>query len=142
MTNEIQGTYTQVHPQLDDPAGRQGQIGIITYADIEKDDIYVSFEKGGQALYSSDALLVMKKSNEIFGETVSRVSELSTPDFKALLEISLKMQSVNPQEHRAALEMALQNETVRNFSQVSLQERLGISSDQQIEQEQVHARGR
>lgn len=142
MTNEIQGTYTQVHPQLDDPAGRQGQIGIITYADIEKDDIYVSFEKRGQALYSSDALLVMKKSNEIFGETVSRVSELSTPDFKALLEISLKMQSVNPQEHRAALEMALQNETVRNFSQVSLQERLGISSDQQIEQEQVHARGR
>lgn len=142
MTNEIQGTYAQVHPQLDDPAGRQGQIGMITYVDQARDDIYISFEKGQQALYSSDAVLVMKKSNEIFGETVSRVSELSTPDFKTLLEISMKMQSPNPQDHRTALEMALKNETVRNFSQVSLQERLGITNDQQIEQEQVHARGR
>lgn len=140
--NEIQGTYVQVHPQLDDPVGRQGQIGMITYTDLEKDDVYISFEKGQQGLYSSDALLVMRKSNEIYGDTISKVSELSTPDFKMLLEISLKMQSSNAQEHRTALEMSLTNETTRQFSQISLQERLGITNNYQLDQEQVHGRGR
>lgn len=142
MTPEIQGTYAQVHPQLDDPVGRQGQIGMITYADLERDDVYISFEKGQQALYSSDALLVMRKSNEIYRDTISKVSELSTPDFKTLLEISMKMQSSNLQEHRAALEMSLTNEITRQFSQISLQERLGITNNYQLEQEQVHTRGR
>ncbi|MFN0293563.1 hypothetical protein [Pedobacter helvus] len=142
MTNEILGTYAQVHPQLDDPVGRQGQIGMITYADLERDDVYISFEKGQQALYSSDALLIMRKSNEIYRDTISKVSELSTPDFKTLLEISMKMQSSNLQEHRAALEMSLTNETTRQFSQISLQERLGITNNYQLEQEQVHTCGR
>ncbi|SDF94309.1 hypothetical protein SAMN05421827_102201 [Pedobacter terrae] len=142
MTNEIQGTYAQVHPKLDDPVGRQGQIGMITYADLERDDVYINFEKGQQALYSSNALLVMRKSNEIYRDTISKVSELSTADFKMLLEISMKMQSSNLQEHRAALEMSLTNETTRQFSQISLQERLGVTNNYQLEQEQVHTRGR
>ncbi|WP_199120307.1 hypothetical protein [Pedobacter sp. ASV28] len=142
MENEILGTYAQVHPFLDDPIQKQGQLGMITYVDPQRDDVYLAFGNGVQGLYSSDSLMVMRKSNEIYRDTISKVAELSTPDFKTLLEISLKMQSANPREHKNALELSLTNDVTRKFSQISLQEKLGIDNSQQLEQQPAHSRGR
>jgi hypothetical protein len=64
---DLTGTLVLVHPELkDDPVNKQGQTGMLLYLDTEKDDVYVTFGKGQQALYSSDALLVFKTPQEIY----------------------------------------------------------------------------
>jgi hypothetical protein len=65
-TDELTGTSVLVHPDFDDdPAQQQGQVGMITGADLENDDVYVSFGKGENARYSTNALLVFKPANVI-----------------------------------------------------------------------------
>lgn len=139
---QLLGTYAQVHPLLNDPAGKQGQIGMITDIDIEGDNVYISFEKGQQALYSSNALFVLKKSDEISTNAISNVQKLSKEDFKTLLEISLKAQSIFPVNHKTALEMSTTNNAVRAHSQNLLQDKLGLVNNNQVEVEQspIHRR--
>lgn len=61
QTDDLTGTLVLVHPELtEDPVNKQGQMGMIMFAETEKDDIYVTFGKNERALYSSDALLVFK----------------------------------------------------------------------------------
>jgi hypothetical protein len=88
--DELTGTLILVHPQLpSDLANQQGRIGMITYADLERDDVYVSFGKAGQSLYSTDALMVLKESNKIYRELVTGFKELEKDDFKTLFQINL-----------------------------------------------------
>ncbi|EHQ26479.1 hypothetical protein [Mucilaginibacter paludis] len=146
MTEELYGTYAQVHPRLlEDPAERQGQIGMFTYAEAGKDDFYLSFPDGKQGRYSSNELLVLRKGNDTYRDVVSRVAELTTPEFRTLLQVSLKQQSIYPLDHKAALELATTNETTAKFSLIALSDKLGIQQSQQIEQDdehQGHRRGR
>lgn len=128
---ELNGTYVLVNPGLsNDPVKRQGQIGMITYADTLNDDVYVSFEKGQQGLYSSDALLVMKKSNDVYQEAFQNVKLLDTADFKQMVQISFLQQSASRQDARSAIEMAAVNPVIRSFSMVSLKDQLGIAQNQ------------
>ena len=54
--DELTGTFVLVHPQLlTDPAEKKNQIGIIASAEIENDNVIVSFGNEGQALFSADA---------------------------------------------------------------------------------------
>ena len=68
-----------VHPALgDDPAGMQNQVGRITQANMEIDDIFVSLGET-QALYASDALLVF---NPRMTSTTTWRSSLTKPLFR------------------------------------------------------------
>src|ERR1700733_3416088 len=96
QTDELTGTLVLVHPDLTkDPAGRPGEVGIITGLDQYGDNAYVSFGKSGQLMYGLDALLVPRIPAEI-QETLSREhSKLSVADHTALFRIAL-LQDYNP----------------------------------------------
>jgi hypothetical protein len=126
MNDELQGTYALVHPDLtDDPVNKQGQIGLITYADPANNDYYVSFEKGQQGLYSADALLILQNHRDIHASAMANHREMETPDFKNLLQISRLLHSGRTSQMREALELARQNDTLRRYSLVSIEEKIG-----------------
>jgi hypothetical protein len=138
MEEEYTGSYTLVHPDLaDDPAQKQGQIGIITYAEPEQDNFYVSFGKSQPALYSADALLVLQKHQNIHANAVANFRELSTDDFRTLLKISLAQQSGQLNQLRHALEMAATNPVTREYSLVNLDQKYMITAKIEAENERV-----
>ena len=48
--DELSGTFVLVHPDLiNDPADKKNQIGIISTAELENDNVVVSFGKLGQS---------------------------------------------------------------------------------------------
>ena len=125
--DELTGTLVLVHPQFnDDPAGKQNQIGVITTADLENDNVFVSFGKDGQALYASNALMVLQKPRTIHFNTMQNRTAMETPDFKDLLRISVLADSSLMKDRRQAIEMAKGNPLILEHSMASLDDELGI----------------
>lgn len=144
-TEDLTGTLVLVNPGLkDDPVKRQGQTGMLLYANTEKDDMYVTFGKGEQALYSSDALLVFKKPTEIYGQLMSESKEMSIPDFKALMRINMLLDNASSKNMKEAMQLVADNPSVIGRAMVPLQEKLGLdlSPDLGQTQEAAYARGR
>ena len=138
-TNEdLTGMLTMVNPELQqDPAQKQGKIGLITFADIGSDDIYVTFGMHDTARYSSDALLVMRPSNVIHREAVKNVQKLSTPDFKTLFQIARIMDGAALKDQREAMQRAMSNEVVRGHSMRTLQSEIGVDRGREENEQQT-----
>ncbi|WP_183580298.1 hypothetical protein HDF18_13200 [Mucilaginibacter sp. X5P1] len=133
-TDDLTGSLVLVHPDLqDDPAKKQNQIGIITHADIENDNVIVSFGKGEQALYSTDALLTLKSANDIYRDLLNNNKDLDKSDFKALFQISLLQEYGTSGQNKSAIELAMKNDTLRNYSMVTLEDSLKANLSQSIE---------
>ena len=133
-TDDLTGMLVLVHPDLkDDPALKQNQIGMITHADLENDNIIVSFGKGEQALYSTDALLILKPANDIYRDLMSNNKELDKADFKALFQINLLQEYGTSGQNKSAIELAMKNETLRSYSMVTLEDSLKAEPSQSLE---------
>lgn len=127
MENVPNGTYAIVNPQVtNDPANRQGKIGMIVDANIENDDIWVSFGKTEVGLYSTNALMVLQKPDLISQNAMDKRFEISGADFKRLMEISLLQADRGPESAKKALEMARSSEAVMQNSVTTLQDKLGL----------------
>ena len=138
MEEEYICTYALVHPDLsDDPAQKQGQIGIITYTEPEQDNIYVSFGKGQPALYASDALLVLQNHRSIHANAIANLRELSTDDYQTLLKISIAQQSNEPSQLKYALKMAATNPVTRQHSLINLNQKYMITVQMDAENERL-----
>lgn len=134
---DLTGTWVLVHPELTtDPAKRQGQIGIITSSDLNKDEVRVGFGNTPVALYSTDALLVIKPHNELYRDLLTNVKEMEAQDFKTLLRISMILENGSPPQLKDALEMALSSQKTLKFGTVSLQDKLGLVMEKEIEVQQ------
>ena len=143
MKNELQGTWVLVHPDLgSDPLQKQGQIGLVTDVDLEMDDIYVSFGKGQQGLYSTDALLVLKQPGEVYKNTMANRAGMDTADFNTLLNITVHQGLNTPAANRDAIELALDSQTVRDHSLVTLRDKLQLAPLHSPEPELAPARAR
>jgi hypothetical protein len=142
-SEELRGTLALVHHELtDDPAKRQGQIGMITDIDLDQDDVFVSFEKGHQAKYSTDALLVLRNHKDVYRDLMSNATKMDSPDFKALFQLNLLQQSGSAKDLRSAMEIAQSNEKIRAYSMSSLEDKLGVVRDFAEYQEPAVTRGR
>jgi len=142
---DLTGTLVLVNPDLkDDPVNKQGQAGMLLYANTEKDDIYVTFGKGEQALYSSDALLVFKQPSDIYRQLMSESKEMSIPDFKALMRINMLLDHSRSKNMKEAMQLVAENPSVISRAMVSLQEKLGleVSQDLAVDKELAYVRGR
>ncbi len=136
QTNPIIGQPVLVHPELgNDPAQRQGQIGIIASVNLERDDIFVSFGTGPLALYGADALLTLKRPKEVYLQVISQAKSLSAAEFKALFQVSLLLDYGNDRSTRAALELAAASPAVRELAMVSLEKSLGLQPRHESEQQ-------
>jgi hypothetical protein len=124
---DLTGNLVMVHPKLEnDPVNRQAQVGIITSADLAKDEVYVGFGNSPLGLYSTDALLVLKPCNELYSDILTHVKEMDTPDFKTLMEITLLQEKSSVNYLRDAMGLAATNERTLAYSTVSLQDKLGL----------------
>jgi hypothetical protein len=66
MQTNSSANSSLVHPELTkDPAGKSGQVGIITGTELENDNIYVGFGRNGQGLYGTDALLLLRPAEQL-----------------------------------------------------------------------------
>lgn len=134
---DLTGTWVLVHPELTtDPAKHQGQIGIITSSDLNKDEVRVGFGHTPVALYSTDALLVIKPHNELYKDLLSNVKEMEAQDFKTLLRISMILQNGSPRQLKDALEMVMASENTLKFGTISLQDKLGLAMEKEVQIEQ------
>ncbi|WP_345948995.1 hypothetical protein ABDD95_19295 [Mucilaginibacter sp. PAMB04274] len=138
--DELTGTLVLVHPQLpSDPAKKQGQIGIITSADLGRDDVFVSFGKGEQALYATDALMVLKNPDRLYRDLIANFKELEKNDFKMLFQINLLQQHGNSKQVKTAMELALGNDIVLKHAMNTLDDHLGIKKSEVQEQQRAPA---
>ncbi|WDF80759.1 hypothetical protein PQ469_12150 [Mucilaginibacter sp. KACC 22773] len=127
-TDEMTGTFVLVNPDLaHDPAGRQNQVGLVTEADLDSDDIYVSFGKNGQSRYSSDALLVLKSNISVYNEMMDNRMKLSSGDFKTLFRVNLLQQTDRPAPNREALLILKDHPNLQQFALIPLNDKLGIN---------------
>lgn len=134
LQDELVGQLVLVHPNLTtDPAGNSGQIGVITGADLENDNIYVGFGKNGQGLYGTDALLIIKPHNQIQEALQQHKMDMPLDDFKALFQISLLQEfRQSTANMKTAMSLAMQSETVRNHSMRSIENLLGRDQAQNL----------
>jgi hypothetical protein len=133
-TDELTGTSVLVHPDFDqDPAQRQGQVGMITGADLETDDIYVSFGKGENARYSTNALLVFKPADVIYDLLMNDARKASQADFKALFQVNLMQQHGLTPLVRKAMDFVKDNKVVREFSMDTLENQLALNQNRGYE---------
>ena len=134
-SDELIGTLVLVHPALsNDPAGKTGQVGIVTGADLDNDNIFVGFGRNGQGIYGSDALLILKPAEQLKELLQKKMLELSVPDYKALFQISLLQEfRQSTANTKTAMSLALQNEIVMGYSMQSLEDKLGLRRQQSIE---------
>lgn len=127
MTEDLTGTLVLVHPGLDnDPAGMQGEIGVISRADLMNDDIFVGFG-GRQGLYSSDALLVLVPNEEIHQHLADMAYETSFPDLKALTQVDLFLRYDSENGTKKAMAIAQANPAIQKHCLETLEDRLSIN---------------
>jgi hypothetical protein len=134
-TEELTGTLVLVHPELkNDPAGKFGEIGVITGANIAEDTVYVGFGRAGQGAYGSDALLVLKPAEVIYKQMQEDKSKLSTNEYKTLFQIALMLEyKQSATTLKNAMLHAMKSETLRNYSMVTLDDALGLKRNQSLE---------
>jgi hypothetical protein len=125
--------FVMVHPKLeDDPVAKQGQVGFITAAVINTDDFYVGFDDGEVGLYSADALLAFKLSDQIYAALKRDVMQLSPITFKDLKSIALLLDHGSAVQHRKAMEIARNNPSVILNAMEHLDESLGLQRSSKI----------
>jgi len=131
--DELTGTFVLVHPHLlYDPESRQNQIGVISTAELENDNVMVSFGKDGQGLFSADALLVLRKPADIQFDALRDARQLETKDFKAIMQVMTLANSPWTKDRRQALEICRDNPNVLQYGMASLEEELGLKQDNSL----------
>ena len=128
--SELQGALVLVRPDLEnDPAGQQGKIGVVSYAN-QVGDIYVKFDNA-EGVYSSDALFRLKNKKELFSEIISAAS-LEVKDFKALYKIGLLQDIGRTRDMVEALEIARDNPLIWERSLEAVGETLAQRQSQTL----------
>jgi len=124
MTDDLKGTPVLVHPELGyDPANRQGQTGLINWADLMNDDIFVSFGDV-TGLYSSDALLVLLPAGKIHQNLSHMASETPFSDLKALALVELILRYYGETKESKAMELAKDHQNIQPYCLDTLQNQI------------------
>lgn len=133
--DELIGQLVLVHPELiKDPAGKSGQVGIITATELENDNIYVGFGRNGQGLYGTDALLLLRPAEQLKDLLQQHKQELSLPDYKAVFQTALLQELIpTTAKLKTAMSLALQSEAVRNLTMRSVEDALGLQRGNDLE---------
>lgn len=124
--DELTGLTVMVHPLLwDDPAGRTGEIGIITDADGAKDNYLVRFDDKVQAHYSAGALQVLQPPEKLYELMENRATTLSPGIWNDLHAIALLQRYGSARQLRTAFELVQQHEHLQPLATLSLEDALG-----------------
>lgn len=140
---ELTGTLVLVRPEVkNDPIGRQGKAGMIMYADLEQDDIYVTFGNDLRGRYESKSLLVFKTPNEIYKELIGNTKDIPIPEMKDLYRIGMLLDTGLSKDAKEAMKLAEANPAIHERAMMTLQEQLGEDLDMGQSQSQEHSQSR
>ena len=115
MTDLLKDKVVLVHPDLPhDPVNRQNHVGVIRLADLETDDIFVSFDDM-LGLYPSDALLVLRSAEEIHQNLADIAYETAFRELKALTQVDLLLRYGDLNKERMAMDIARLNPDIQRF---------------------------
>jgi len=111
MNNEsLNGTLVLVRPDLTiDPNVGQGKVAIVNYESQQSNQLYVAFNNGKEAIYSTEAVLKLKDKKTILADLMANGAGMKLDDFKDLYKISLLLDRGTNLAHWQALEIAGQN---------------------------------
>lgn len=140
----LEGMLVLVSPKLlNDPARQTGSIGTVIQAAPENDDFVVGFKGGASGLYSSGVLLVLKSHDQIYKDVLNSTRELRPFELKALMRMTMLLESGGIERSKEALEIAGLNAELLKRSTVPLKSKLGIEVQHQQERvSENYSRGR
>ncbi|MFC0513158.1 hypothetical protein ACFFGT_03065 [Mucilaginibacter angelicae] len=131
--HELLGTLVLVHPDLKDhPAGREGDIGIVVYVDSLHNQVYLRFTDEAEAVYPSDALFLLKESEQLFSRESAGTNSATLNGYKDLFKIATLRKMGRSTDIWNALEIARDNPEIWPASLVSVEESLGLRHNQYI----------
>jgi len=126
--DELAGTIVLVRPDLlNDPANKKNQVGIITSADLENDNLVVSFSDRTEGLFSSDALLVLRDTAEIRRVADYDFSLLFKEDYCDIMEVCYLARLSAHNCRRAAVELSQKNWIAREYTMHPLTDELDLN---------------
>ncbi|SEO10402.1 hypothetical protein SAMN05192574_105316 [Mucilaginibacter gossypiicola] len=111
--NELLGTLALVRPDMEnDPAKKQGSIGVITYVDHPEELVYISFKGGEEGRYPAADLFRLKDRDKLFPNLMKNALQLDVKDFKDLYKISNLQDLGRGEDLWQALEIARDNPNI------------------------------
>ncbi|HKG07281.1 MAG TPA: hypothetical protein VKB19_12515 [Pedobacter sp.] len=130
----LEGMVVLISPKLlNDPARQRGAVGTVVQAVPAQDDFVVRFKGGVSGLYSSGALLVLKSHEQIYKDVLNSTKELMPFELKALMRMTMLLQSGSKEQMIEAMEIAGLNAELLKRSTEPLSSRIGISAQYQQE---------
>jgi len=125
--DELPGKFVLVRPDLlNDPAEKKNQVGVIKSADLKNDDVVVSFGEGDNALFSTDALLVMRDIDVIRGYAEYDYDQLLREDYFDIMEVCITAETANLGGQKAALQLARKSPMAMEYAVQPLDDELGL----------------
>lgn len=126
--------YVLVHPGLaEDPVGRQGQVGLLTFAVINQDEFYVGFEDEEVGVYDAAAILILKDADSIFQYAEAHQHSLTEYEQNALFNIGmLEVYAEDSRYQKEALMIALQYPRLNDAVLLSIEARLHLNRGPKI----------
>lgn len=111
MNNEnLIGTLALVHPEFkNDPARKQGQVGVITYVGKDDHKIYMSFPGRGECVYDGEVIMRLKDKNAVLEALVNEGDHMDVNDFKDLYKVTILQDRGTSTGLLSALEIARDN---------------------------------
>jgi hypothetical protein len=126
--------HVMVHPDLaKDPAAKQGQVGLLTYAVVNRDEFYVGFENGEVGIYDAAALLVLKDADAIFKYIDDQKDFLTENEQNTLINIGLlEMYAQDSTYQKESFSIALQHPDLTDAVLLSIEDRLRLNRGPEI----------
>ncbi|XHR97325.1 hypothetical protein ACFJIV_12105 [Mucilaginibacter sp. UC70_90] len=129
--DDLNGAVVMMNPRMwARHADEAGVIGLITKADIARDDFFVDYGGEKEHWHGADALLMFRKPGEIYDLLRDKPHTLAVDDFKALKNIALLLDYGTVIHQHRAMELVAMNEHIRDAATIRLDNLLNRDREQ------------
>lgn len=130
---ELTGQPVLIHPRLThDPFDKKNKIGVITSADFEIDEITVDFGNEGRALFSTDAVLVLRDPEKIRSSADDDFTLMPIWDYGEIMNIASLVESGRTDYHKYAIQLAQKDPEIFDYIMNSLRDEWNLESKKTI----------
>ncbi|HZY36638.1 MAG TPA: hypothetical protein VFE53_08315 [Mucilaginibacter sp.] len=125
--NELAGTIVLVKSNLSNNLDNKKQlVGVIVMASVENNSVMVNFGFDENAFFSTDALLVLRKPEEIRRNVLNDATLLPYYDYYDILDIISFAESPEITLHKEAVVLSSKNLNALEYTMISLSTVLGL----------------
>lgn len=120
--------FIMVDPALaDDPRGRAGEIGRLTYAIVNWDEFYIGFDDVKIRVYGAGDLLMLKNADALFQYIEDHGATLNEFEMNAITNVALlEIYAADSGYQKEAFKIALQYPSLSDAFLVSIEGKLKL----------------